>query len=418
MIVVGAGIIGVSAAYHLAKLGVERPLLVERRHPASGSSGLGAGIVGSLAWNPLDVKLVARSRRLYEWLHDEVRKAPEGSKDTEEVDADAVERRLRSIQLEAMGRPASTPASFTYNRVGSMTAVAGKDAKRLEELTAMQRAAGARVEIILPEQLANVPGLKTMDTRGIELVSHCPDDGWAVTTDATNAMATLARRAGVELRNDAEVGLSVANGSMRGVHLSDGTELAADRVIVAGGIWTKRILGKAGVSMPLAPYPTQASILVTTGMERCPAFHDTLNGVYWRGEGSGRLLVGDGTGLVEVPPDDFPKPPTDEFKEKVAQAITARFPKSGWKFERAWMGACTATPDRHPLVGGVPGVSGLFVAAGANGFGFMRGPALGEAIADIATGRTPPVDIGDFDPARFRGYAGEPFAIREGFTIE
>ncbi len=81
--------------------------------------------------------------------------------------------------------------------------------------------------------------------------------------------------------------------------------------------------------------------------------------------------------------------------------------------ERAWAGFCTATPDRHPLVGALPGAEGVYVATGWQGHGFMRAPAIGERLAVQVLGgeRIPAFDLGRFD-------GGESFETVEEMAVE
>ena len=75
------------------------------------------------------------------------------------------------------------------------------------------------------------------------------------------------------------------------------------------------------------------------------------------------------------------------------------------------------TPDRHPLLGPDPRLPGLHLAVGGNGFGFMRAPALGDALAAQILGEAPRRDVAAFAPARFEGAWADAFEVQEGFTL-
>jgi glycine/D-amino acid oxidase-like deaminating enzyme len=139
--------------------------------------------------------------------------------------------------------------------------------------------------------------------------------------------------------------------------------------------------------------------------------YDATDGFYCRPHPTG-LLAGDGTEHVEADPDDYDRDADDGFAARLSERVAKRL-RLAPETERAWAGLCTATPDRDPLLGRV--ADGVYVATGFQGHGFMRSPALGEAVAEAILGGDPaPID--PFDPRRFDG--DEDFQVREGMVIE
>ncbi|HLF16334.1 MAG TPA: FAD-binding oxidoreductase, partial [Candidatus Thermoplasmatota archaeon] len=183
-------------------------------------------------------------------------------------------------------------------------------------------------------------------------------------------------------------------------------------VVVAGGSWTRGLLAPHGVRLPLQNYRTQLCSLEIGGAAGLPIVHDLTKHFYTRPESDATILAGDGTELKPFEPDGFDERASPAFVEATAERVVARFEAGGEARVRAgWAGLCVATPDRRPLCGPVPGVEGLFVLTGDNGFGLMRGLALGERLADAVGGR---VDAG-LDPRRFGVDAPTEFTMREGY---
>ncbi|HWG92155.1 MAG TPA: FAD-binding oxidoreductase [Candidatus Thermoplasmatota archaeon] len=381
-VVVGAGVLGVSAAWHLAEAG-ERVLLVDREGPAAGTSRHGAGIVSHLAWHPLNVALILESARVF-----------------------------RELTKEAAGEEA-----FRFIECGSATLVSAKQEERLRELAALQRAAGARVDLVPPERIPDVAGLQEIRTDDLALAACCPDDGWG--SPPRYAAAALSRflAAGGEYRQARVDGLRVEGGRVTGV-LLDGAFERADRVLVAGGVWAAGVLAASGLPLPVRAYRTQATI-ARVDLAAPPAIlHDGIQGFYLRPDAPGQILAGNGTTTKAENPDAVKTEADTAFMVLTRQRLLHRFPRlAALEAVRAWAFVDAATPDRHPLVGADPRVEGLHLLVGGNGFGFMRSPALGAAVASLVLGEKPPVDLLAFRPGRFEGRWADDFAIAEGFTL-
>ena len=84
---------------------------------------------------------------------------------------------------------------------------------------------------------------------------------------------------------------------------------------------------------------------------------------------------------------------------------------------RGWAGLCVSTPDRRPLLGNYPGVAGLAIFTGDNGFGFMRAPALGEAFVREVLGETPTHDLTNHRLSRYANALDQDFAVQQGFNL-
>jgi len=153
-----------------------------------------------------------------------------------------------------------------------------------------------------------------------------------------------------------------------------------------------------------------------------PSAHDLDRDVYLRPESNGRILGGDGTEHVEADPERFVPGGDASFLEHLAVSLSDRFP--GWadsEVVSAWAGVCTATPDRRPLIGPVPGAPGLYTITGFNGFGVMRAGGAARRLSDLLVdGETSDAARQALEPVwpgRFRSPT-PPFLPKPGFTLE
>lgn len=388
--VIGAGVIGASAAWELARLGAQ-VTLYEAGAVGEGSSARAAGVSSEVTWDEQDRAWVEESRALY-------RNPPGGG-----------------------------PALVRETGSLTWTAVPG----RLDSSCALLDAAGTLYETGTGARLAQrFPALR-LDVSGTFL--HVPGDGTVAGADYARAAATALRKVGGEVQAGTPVRLALPSGPGRAngdrglvtVLLPDESTRTFDRVLVAAGAHSPNVLRGRGVQLPVRPYRTQL-VVVDVGARASglpsAVFHDLDLGWYWVPESrAGRYLMGDGTEHVESDPDRFQERADDAFLRSVGERLVQRT-RCGEdaRLGAAWAGLCTATPDRRPLLGPVPGGEGVWVAVGMNGFGVMRGPAIGRAIAQ-ALMQDDPSDL----PARYRAdrpglrYDEAPsFPVREGYALE
>ncbi|WP_137289809.1 NAD(P)/FAD-dependent oxidoreductase [Natronorubrum halophilum] len=365
--VVGAGAVGATTAYDLAREGVD-VTLYDRGQVASGASGRAAGLCYDAFADPVDVEIggdaIKRFRAFsgddtfpfvecpYVWL------AREGDADRADAIRDQIERMQENgvVALES-------------------------DADALED---------------------RFPTLRTDD---VAVAGIAGGAGYTDPGRYTACLAAAASGAGASLEPNTLV--RVRTDPSR-VVLEDGTEREVDAVVVTAGAHTKRVLADAGVPIAMKPYRVQA--LVARAALEEPMCYDASGEFYLRPHPEG-LLAGDGTEHVEADPDDYDRGADPNFAKDLLERVRRRLPGTDLELDRAWAGLCTATPDRDPLVGELR--SGLYVATGFQGHGFMRAPAIGERLAKQVLGDS---GINAFDPTRFDG--DESFAIVDGMAID
>lgn len=346
VVVVGAGAVGVSAAYHLADRGVD-VTLVERGHAAGETTGKAAGLAFSQFHHPADVRVMSYSLEFFrEFSH-------------------------------------QTP-HFEFRSTGFLRVGTEAERETLERETAMQREQGADVRLLEPPEIAaRYPALDLTD---VTVGSYSPGDGEADPHTFATALLGRAEELGVDYRPETAVdGFDVADGELQAVSI-DGERHVVDAAVVAAGPWSRRVADRAGVSLPLKPYRTQALVTTDVAFDVDPVY-DAHAGVYFRSERGG-LLAGDGTEDRESDPEDHKQAADFDFLATVGDVLEQRLPVEDLRVQNSWAGLGTATPDTLPLVGATPVrpgadgvVTGLYVGVGLQAHGFMRSPAVGRALA-------------------------------------
>jgi glycine oxidase len=193
--------------------------------------------------------------------------------------------------------------------------------------------------------------------------------------------------AGVTFRETAEVaGFDVADGRLRGLRLRDGSRLAAERVVVAGGAWTGDLLASTGIALPVVPVRGQMILF------RGPP--DLLRRIVLAGNRyliprrDGRILAGS-----TLEPVGFRKETTAEAREELHAAAVALVPAlADLPIEAHWAGLRPGSPTGVPFIGGHPAVAGLYVNAGHFRNGVVLGPASAQLAADLVTGQATALD--------------------------
>lgn len=362
VVVVGGGIWGCAIAYHLARAGVREVVVLERRELASGNTPQAAGLVGQLRSTELMCRgIQAVVRRLTGWVR--------------EHGDDAGFRQVGSLQL-----------ALTEARKAE-----------LERQVAQCRGWGLEVELVSPrEAQARIPFLRV---EGVTAAAWIPGDGYVEPYTLAMAIARAARRLGVRFETHRPVtAIRVERGAVRGVDTPAGP-LAAEQVVVAAGPWVERVGAAVGLAFDTVPIRHQH--WTTAPLPELPRDLPVVRvpdaSVYLRPEVGGLLLGGfearpRAVAMAELPPT-FEIEHTQQdlgVLEELAAGLTAVFPPlGGAPVLKGCAGLPTFTPDGQYLLGPVPTVRGLHVAAGCNAIGIAGALLVGEWMRDlILEGRT------------------------------
>jgi len=261
--------------------------------------------------------------------------------------------------------------------------------------------------------LANVPGIDAL------IVLYEPQNG---VTEASQEeeykrlVELYARR--VELAgSESRAGESGAAGTRAGPSgaaagsRSGGDRVYAGTVVLAAGVWAPPLLRTIGVSLPIETELHRVAVLAHGPGHGTPvACIDSVTQTYFRPEAGGAMtLVGAFAGQRGWDPDAAAAA-ADEDLAPLVQAAARRIPAlEDAGIVRGVTGVYDMTPDARPLLGRLPGLDGLIVAAGFSGMGFKIAPAVGEGIVGLIAG----APAGSVDLAPFR-----PDRLGEGRPIE
>jgi sarcosine oxidase subunit beta len=376
--IVGGGVVGASAAYHLAAAGARRVVLFERAdHLAAGSTGACAGGFRHQFSSEVNVRLSQASVPMITGF------------------------------TEEHGLP------LDVHQEGYLFLVRSRalwpDYLAANEL---HRALGVGAEVLTPEEAVElVPGL---EPEGLVGATFGPRDGIADPAGLTQGYATLARRAGAEVELGVEVrAVRMDGGRVLGVETDRGP-VDARVVVNAAGPWAGALAASAGVELPLEPIPRH--VLVTGSFEGTPTRRtlviDAQTSFYFHREGEGVLM---GMGSQNERPS-FSLAPDETFvaEELLPTAVRVFPPLEEAAVEHTWVGLYEMTPDRHPVIGQAPGVDGFYLANGFSGHGFQHAPVVGKLLAEmIVEGEARTVDVSGLGLERF----GEGGLVSEGHVV-
>jgi sarcosine oxidase subunit beta len=371
VVIVGAGIMGVSTAYHLARLGVGPVVVLERDTVCSGSTALASGGIRHQYANRLGVELTTHSIVTYERFQDEFGVDP------------------------------------NFRQHGYLILIAtDEELATARRSVALQRSLGVDVELLdAAATRALCPYLNTDDLLG---ATYTPRDGYADPYLCATAIAARARDLGVVIKQQHEVhGFLLEGDRVLGVTTAAGS-FAARATVIATGAWSGVVGRLADVDIPVRPHRRHKFMTAPFPAARIPAATpfviDPNRNFSLRREGPG-LLLGHGR---RDEPDGFSTEIDRSLEPALIERAIHRAPAlADAELMRAWAGLYEMTPDQTGIVSAVPGVAGLHVIAGFSGHGFMHGPIAGQLMAEmLAHGHAVTMDAGPLDLARFaRGEA-------------
>jgi sarcosine oxidase subunit beta len=373
-VIIGAGVMGASVAYHLARRGGGSVLVLERCGASGlGSTGKATGGFRCQFTTEVYVRLSLLARE-----------------------------RLRHFS-EEFGVDAG------YRPVGYLFMV--KTASQLQALRAamdVQRAAGLQdVHEVSREDIRRL----SPEVRADDLIGGVfgPTDGYIVPLEIMRGFIEAAGRLGVRFEYDAGwVECLAERGRIVGVRTERGT-VETRRVVNAAGAWAGLVARTAGVEIPVSPLRRQTA--VTQPFPRLPADTPmTINvddGFHFR--------VRDGRAWLLWPQDTPTADPFDTtFDRRWLPGLLERaydrvpcFREIEIDLDRCSCGLYEMSPDKHALVGPSPGVEGLYLINGSSGHGVMHSAVLGQLLTEIMLdGRAHTLDIHALRPSRFA--EGEP----------
>ena len=356
--IVGAGIAGVSIAWWLTRMDPQLSVVLLERDTGFGSSSsqLSASSIRQQFSTPVNIQM---SQFGLEFL----RNVPS----------------LLAVEGEA--------AEIGLTLPGYLFLASPAQAEALRAQNAIQRAHGARIELLGPDALAaRFPWLNTAD---LALGSHGAEaEGWFDGPALHSAMLRSARAQGARLvRAEVtafEFAPSASSDSRRvaALRLADGRRVVCGQAINAAGAWSRRLAVAASIELPVhARRRTVFVLSCPTSLPGCPLVIDPT-GFWFRPEGKHFIF---GT-TPDPDADDLPlEPNLDEFDEETWAALALRVPAfESLRVERAWAGYYEMNLfDHNALLGLHPGFANLWCATGFSGHGMQQAPAAGRGLAEL-----------------------------------
>jgi sarcosine oxidase subunit beta len=363
IVIIGAGAVGASIAYHLAKRGARDVIVLEREMVGAGSTSKAAGGIRVQFGTRVEVEFSLRSIEFFKRFEDE------------------------------MGVPCD------YRQEGYLMLISDEaDLARFRRNVELQTSLGADVRILKPDDArAIVPELSLDD---VLAAAWGPMDGHASPNDVVQAYASQARAHGVRIVEGTPVtGIELTGDRVTGVQTPEG-RIETPLVINAAGPQAPLVGRMVGLDLPVDP--RRRHIFVTdefAGVRHpMPLVIDRKSGFYCRSEQRQILMSAGDVGATTEFSAAVDWGMLDQAVDKAVRRIPAL---EGASIRHAWAGLRPLTPDEHAILDWAPGVRGLYLAIGFCGHGFQHSPATGEVVAALLTGAAPSIDIADLSIGRF-----------------
>lgn len=365
-IIIGAGVMGASIAFHFAERGLKIAVL-DRHVVASGATGHSSGLVRMHYDLAVESELTYVSYKNYftQWK-------------------------------DRVG------GECGFIKTGFMQIAKRHHEANLRGNVANQQKIGINTSVITAAEVKKL--VPDFTTDHFDFAAYEPDSGYADATLTTNSFFEAAKRNGAVLIQNCEVtAIQTTGGKVTGVSTTKG-DFSAPIIVNATGAWAKKVASLAGVDVPLETWTHDVAFLHRPpSLGKIPAVIDDTISCYFRPEGSALILAaGEDESMRNDPPDAEDQTPTPTFLDKLIDAIVQRIPKieeSG--LHSVHVGRDGLTPDQRAIYSAA-GPDGFYLACGLSGTGFKTAPAAGASMVElILDGKPNTVDITPFRFARF-----------------
>ncbi len=365
-VVIGGGVMGASITYHLARAGVRRVTLLEKKHLCNGGTGKSTAVIRMHYENEPETHLAFASHATYAHFDDYI------------------------------------GGECGFVRTGVLWIVGLADADKLRANVAMHRRLGVNSQLVTPEEVKSIEPAYRVDD--FALAAYEPDSGYADPLLTTFALARRARELGATIREGVAVGRIVASNSrVTGVETGDGM-IESPIVINAAGCWAAPLAKTVGVEAPIVVQRNQVAVLRQPPdmMRQHACTADVRLGFYFRPDGSGATQIGAGAGQDGVDPDGYNHAVDADFVELAKSKVKQRVPQlERGVFRGGWSGIYDMTPDGKAILDRA-GPEGFYLACGFSGTGFKKAPAVGKCLSEwIVEGQPRTVDLRPFRLSRW-----------------
>lgn len=372
VVVIGAGAMGCSIAFHLARAGVANVTVLDKGGICSGMTYRSGALVRLHYTNPHEARVALKA---YDYFHN---------------------------WKEIVG------GDCGFQQTGFLFVVTPAQVEPLRRNVAMLHGLGVDTEVISAQDVKEAQPFANVDDIGA--AAYEPLSGYADPHKTTMALADAARRHGATFRTGCAVtAIRTADGRVLGVDTAEGP-IDAGVVVCAAGPWAPRLLATAGVEFPISP--TLAEVVYfrrppPTAMGHM-VYIDRAAGSYFRPADGRMTFVGAGHGEPKLgDPDHLLDSNTPGQEELARDRVAARIPAyREAEYTLGHQGVYDMSEDGKAILDRAPGVAGLYIAGGFSGTGFKKSPAVGLLMSELVLGKEPSVPIRAF---RFRRFAeGDP----------
>jgi sarcosine oxidase subunit beta len=366
VVVIGAGVQGLSSAYHLAKKGIKRILVLEKEFIGAGSSSRTGSMLMLQRENDPKIKLSQYSFDRYMAFESELGVNP------------------------------------GYKRIGFLSVATEKMALEALKMAKTRQEMGVQTDILGPIDIQKlVPVVNTSD---IVVGIFGPDDGMIDPTAIMNGYKEGAKRNGAEICLGKEfevIGIELRRDQVCGVRTRSGF-VSTRNVVNATGADAIEVASWVGLSLPIMN--RRRNIFITEPFpdiqDETPLVEDAEKEWYYRKEGPSVLM-----GMGKEESINVSMTPNFDFLPEIVDFAIHRVPifaKARFDHRKGWSGIRSLTPDLCPIIGPVNGIRGYFNCCGWGGEGIMHAPAGGQLIAEcIHDGEATTQDITPFLASRF-----------------
>ena len=343
VVVVGAGIMGLSVAYHLAAdHGLTRVVVLDSGYLCGGASGRNGGGVRAQWSSETNIRLMRESLALFRQF-------------------------------------AERHKINTWFRAGGYLFLARSDAAaaQLEANVELQNRCGVHSQLLLPDQIASI--VPELSTAGVTAASYNARDAVVFPWPFVWGYAESARQRGVSVHPFTRVvGIETRGRSILAVATERG-RVRTNVVVNACGAHSPALSAMLGISLPTHPHRHEICSTEPLKPWLKPLVADLSDGLYFSQSIRGELVGGIGNDRV---PSGADQRSSARFLALYARALTRACPKLGAvKVLRQWAGLYDISPDANPIIGPVATIDGFFLLSGFMGHGFMMAPVVGQRVA-------------------------------------
>jgi len=363
VVIVGAGIIGCSIAYHLAEKGCSNVLVIDKGGIASDITGICPGGIRQQWGTEINCIMSRESAKFFQTINEHLQPEHE----------------------------------IKYREVGYLyTFHTDQVWQNSLENVKLQNSLGIPTEVLLPKEVARL--IPNINQDSFIAASYCKTDGFV--DDAyhvTQSFADAAKRKGVKFVTDEVEGIVVEGGKVVGVQMANKGTIQADKVVNAAGLGSKRLSETAGVELPITF--EKRRILYTNRVEE--RVLEPLLVSFEKGFAAKQLT--DGTIYCSYIGKDL-QPPYSmfDFQAKAAEVGMELFPPmENVEFRTHVDGTYDSTPDHQAILGEVDELGDYYLAVGMSGHGFMMSPAIGDSVSSIVLGEKATIDVSSLNLRRF-----------------